>query len=128
MPSSNEVPKIVLDHKDVQCSKSLSWLLRHGAIKEGFQISPDGYLSVDEVLKHKAFRGKYKRADIERVVQSNDKQRFKLRVNPDTNVLEIRANQGHSITEVSESILTPILEMSGKVTKEHLVLVTDSIP
>lgn len=99
-----------MNSKDIQLSKSLSWLLRHGAVREGFVLSPEGYLEVNKILQHKTFRGKYSATDIERVVNSNDKQRFKLRHNPHTNCLEIKANQGHSITEVTDADLTPITE------------------
>lgn len=99
-----------MNTKDIQLSKSLSWLLRHGAVREGFRLSPEGYLDVNEILLNKTFRGKYNITDIERVVKNNDKQRFKLRHNPSTNRLEIKANQGHTITEVSDSELTPITQ------------------
>ncbi|XP_037301118.1 tRNA 2'-phosphotransferase 1 [Manduca sexta] len=96
-------------NKDVSLSKSLSWLLRHGAVKEGLRISPEGYIEVNQILQHKNFRGKYNQLDIERVVASNDKQRFKLRVNSNTHALEIKANQGHTLT-VSDAELIPILQ------------------
>ncbi|KAJ8720448.1 hypothetical protein PYW07_012491 [Mythimna separata] len=101
---------VLRNNKDKQLSKSLSWLLRHGAVREGFKLSPEGYLDVNAILLHKTFRGKYNTSDIERVVSSNDKQRFKLRRNPSTNCLEIKANQGHTITEVSDTELIPITE------------------
>lgn len=50
--------------------------------------------------------------DIERVVENNDKQRFKLRWNTKNNILEIKANQGHTITKVDDTDLVPILEVS----------------
>ncbi|KAH9644733.1 hypothetical protein HF086_003838 [Spodoptera exigua] len=99
------------NNKDIQLSKSLSWLLRHGAVKEGFKLSPEGYLEVNKILQHKTFRGKYTTLDIERVVSNNDKQRFKVRKNPSTNCLEIKANQGHTISDVTDADLTPITEV-----------------
>lgn len=76
-------------------------------------FSTDGYLAVDIVLQHKNFKGQYDKSDVERVVNNNDKQRFKLRWNSHTNTLEIKANQGHSI-EIDDSDLIPILEVSVK--------------
>lgn len=73
--------------------------------------SPEGYLEVNKILQHKTFRGKYTTSDIERVVSNNDKQRFKLRRNPHNNCLEIKANQGHTISDVSDAELTPITEV-----------------
>lgn len=77
-------------------SKTLSKLLRHNALKEGLNINSEGFIAVDELLKHKFLRGKYTLADLEAIVHNNDKQRFSLRTN-DGGILEIRANQGHSI-------------------------------
>ena len=33
-------------------SKKMSFLLRHGAAKEGLSISADGYVPLDEILNH----------------------------------------------------------------------------
>ncbi|CAG9101303.1 unnamed protein product [Plutella xylostella] len=104
---------------DIKLSKALSWILRHGAVKEDLTLSPEGYTPVANLLQHRLFKGQYKITDIQRVVETNDKQRFKLRVNPLTHALEIRANQGHSLNGVSEG-LTPILEVP-KVPKVHKV-------
>ncbi|VVC88750.1 unnamed protein product, partial [Leptidea sinapis] len=97
------------DRREVQLSKLLSWLLRHGANKEGLQISNDGYIAVSELLLHHSFRGKYNKSDIIRVVENNSKKRFKLRQNPQNNILEIKANQGHSI-DINNTDLIQILE------------------
>lgn len=82
--------------KDVWLSKRLSWLLRHGATKEGFVLEQGGFLNVSDVLKHKSFR-QYSLSDIERVVANNDKKRFSLRTKPGTDQIQICANQGHSV-------------------------------
>ncbi len=36
--------------RNVQISKKLSWLLRHGAEKEGLTLGPGGYVNVKEVV------------------------------------------------------------------------------
>jgi 2'-phosphotransferase len=36
--------------RGVQVSKKLSWLLRHGAEKEGLKLGPGGYINVSEVV------------------------------------------------------------------------------
>ncbi len=36
--------------KDVQFSKTMTYLLRHGAIKEGLNISQDGFVKLDDLL------------------------------------------------------------------------------
>jgi len=43
---------------------------------------------------------RYTEADIRRVVEDNDKQRFQLVVDSESSRLKIRANQGHTV-EVS---------------------------
>lgn len=76
-------------NSDVQLSKSLSWVLRHSAPSLGLRPTPDGYFSVEDMLslKHPRFCNKgsshnggrkYTVDDIRRVVESSDKQRFRL--------------------------------------------------
>jgi len=36
--------------REVQVSKKLSWLLRHGADKEGLKLGPGGYVNVADVV------------------------------------------------------------------------------
>jgi len=54
---------------------------------------------VDDVLCQKGLE-QYTEADVRRVVEENDKQRFQLVVDTESSRLRIRANQGHSV-EVS---------------------------
>jgi 2'-phosphotransferase len=37
--------------REVQVSKALSWLLRHGAVEMGLSIRADGYVPLSEVLE-----------------------------------------------------------------------------
>ncbi|XP_043931672.1 tRNA 2'-phosphotransferase 1 [Protopterus annectens] len=91
---------------DVQLSKALSYVLRHGAAKLGFQMSSDGFLYVEEILCHPQYK-RYSEADIQRIVETNDKCRFSLRKHPTDGRLQIRANQGHTV-QVEDLELTPI--------------------
>ncbi|KJE92577.1 tRNA phosphotransferase 1 [Capsaspora owczarzaki ATCC 30864] len=96
--------------QDVQLSKLLSYILRHGAHKQGVPISPEGFVDVEVLLGFPDFRA-YTVADVRRAVTSSDKQRFALeeRITDDNPVarLYIRANQGHTI-EVEALELSPI--------------------
>lgn len=83
--------------KKIQLSKSLSWLLRHGAKQENITIGSDGFIPIEIILQHKAFKGKCTHEDIELIVASDLKNRFSLRTNQTTGKLDIRANQGHSL-------------------------------
>lgn len=38
------------DQEDVRISKTLSWLLRHGAKSEGLNMRPDGYVRVQDLV------------------------------------------------------------------------------
>lgn len=62
---------------DVTLSKLLSKVLRHRALEFGFKLTPDGYVPVQDLLKHKSF-AKYTVEDILRTVDNNEKQRFQL--------------------------------------------------
>lgn len=78
--------------RDIRISKALSYLLRHGAIKEKLNIDEYGYIGINEVLAHnrlKTYGATIE--DIRRIVDDNDKQRFHIENE------KICANQGHSI-------------------------------
>ncbi|KAG0148610.1 hypothetical protein CROQUDRAFT_41101 [Cronartium quercuum f. sp. fusiforme G11] len=101
------------DSPDTQLSKTLSYLLRHGAVKEGLKIRSDGFIKMDDLMARPKLKG-VKREDIERIVNENVKQRFAIiREQPlpgsssSEDIIYIRANQGHSI-EVPELDLVPL--------------------
>jgi len=121
------------DNEDIQLSKALSWVLRHGAPSIGLNMTTDGYIPVAAILARNVRNlNKYNEEDVRKIVASNDKQRFKLCVLPimttdnykkysfaeitdkDDNcgavqALCIRANQGHSTRGiVAEDLLTPV--------------------
>ncbi|KAL3872703.1 hypothetical protein ACJMK2_035910 [Sinanodonta woodiana] len=95
------------DEDDIFLSKTLSFLLRHGAEKMKFKLMPGGFLYVDEILKKMKKLEGYTVEDVQRIVAQNDKQRFALQKEDGTNRLKIRANQGHTV-EVENLELTPI--------------------
>lgn len=90
---------------EVKLSKLLSYLLRHGANKEGLTLGNDGSISLDDLCQHPNL-SKTTFAEIQHVVDTNDKKRFVL-FQPDiaTNKWYIRASQGHSV-ELKEPPLT----------------------
>lgn len=78
-------------------SKYLSWVLRHGIIKEGLDsvITKDGYVPTGSLLSLE----KMKSCTLNRLlrmVETSDKKRFGVTVRNDK--LMIRANQGHCAT------------------------------
>lgn len=96
--------------KDTEISKCLSWLLRHGAIKEGLPMQPDGFVEVSALLNHKTLKNKsVSLSDVERIVQYDQKQRYKMKT--EQGVLKIKANQGHSIQEVNKLLMKKVMSL-----------------
>ncbi|XP_068571055.1 tRNA 2'-phosphotransferase 1 [Cebidichthys violaceus] len=95
------------EDRDVRLSKAMSYALRHGANHMGLQMGTDGFMFVEELLAHPQFRS-YSLEDVERVVATNEKQRFKLCPHPEDGRLQIRASQGHSL-QVTDLELKPVL-------------------
>ncbi|KAJ2549859.1 tRNA 2'-phosphotransferase [Coemansia sp. RSA 1933] len=89
------------DSPDVKLSKLLSYILRHGAAKEGLELREDGSISLRELctverLQHTTFE------QIKRVVDTNEKKRFTLfedstQAGGSGKEWFIRATQGHTI-------------------------------
>ncbi|XP_059566251.1 tRNA 2'-phosphotransferase 1 isoform X3 [Myotis daubentonii] len=92
--------------RDVQLSKALSYALRHGALKLGLAMGAGGFVPLGALLQLPQFRS-FSAEDVQRVVDTNGKQRFALQPgDPSTGPL-IRANQGHSL-QVPELELMPL--------------------
>jgi len=49
--TSTKLRGLPKDSEQVRISKTLSWLLRHAAAKEGLAIRQDGYVQVDELVR-----------------------------------------------------------------------------
>ncbi|KAJ1553935.1 tRNA 2'-phosphotransferase 1 [Nowakowskiella sp. JEL0078] len=102
------------ENPDVKLSKMLSYILRHGAQKEGIPISQDGFVEVNDLLKHPKFQN-ITFSKIQELVKNNDKQRYLLTQIEKNGALTnvIRANQGHSLQvevqmeEIQDSSLIP---------------------
>nr|XP_031546692.1 tRNA 2'-phosphotransferase 1 isoform X3 [Vicugna pacos] len=92
--------------RDVQLSKALSYTLRHGALKLGLPMGADGFVPLGALLQLPQFRS-FSAEDVQRVVDTNGKQRFTLQAGDPGIGLLIRANQGHSL-QVPELELMPL--------------------
>ena len=78
----------------VRVSKRLSSVLRHRPDSVGLRLDPQGWVGVDDLLAALAAHGlRLSRADLDRVVATNDKRRFAY----DEGGSRIRASQGHSV-------------------------------
>ena len=83
----------------VRVSKHLSKVLRHAPDSIGLSLDANGWADVDELLARSPLCRD--RATLEKIVATNDKQRFLLSADG----ARIRANQGHSVAVDVE--LTP---------------------
>ena len=89
-------------------SKTLSWILRHHAKELGLDITTDGWVNLEQLLKLPQILSKH--ADItliQKVVAENDKKRFELK--QDGVQWYIRAVQGHTISDVIEEGLMDLI-------------------
>lgn len=78
----------------IRISKRLSLALRHRPDSIDIVLDPHGWVGIDDLLAALAAHGAVvSRADLTRVVEGNDKQRFEI----DTGTDRIRARQGHSV-------------------------------
>lgn len=90
----------------VEKSKTLSWLLRHGAREAGVSMDAAGWVPVGEVLRYL----RMSRSDLDEVVRTNNKNRLEL-------VGErVRACQGHSTDNMPVTL--EALEASWRVYEE----------
>ncbi|KAJ2960960.1 hypothetical protein NQZ79_g3717 [Umbelopsis isabellina] len=96
--SENEVIPRLDDRQRIQLSKALSYILRHGAVKEKLNMTADGYILVNDILNRPKLK-EYTFDDVKYVVDTNDKQRFKMQQSAD-GLWWIRANQGHTLATV----------------------------
>ncbi len=79
----------------ITVSKTLSLVLRHQPQSIGIALDENGWIPVDTLLTALNKRGhKVSLEELQEVVQSNDKQRFRF----SEDGLKIRANQGHSVS------------------------------
>ena len=123
--------------RPVQVSKKISWLLRHGAEKEGLTLGPGGYIPVSEVLSNRNLKSlKVTFDELRQIVEENDKQRFSMipasegkaegegegqtkLASSDPKDWLIRANQGHSLKVEDDGLLKPITKEDLPETAVH---------
>lgn len=80
--------------QQTELSKFLSLILRHAPETIGIELDAHGWTTVDVLLAALDAHGRpTSRADLEEVVRTNEKQRFRI----SEDGAHIRANQGHSV-------------------------------
>ncbi|KAK0457878.1 KptA family-domain-containing protein [Desarmillaria tabescens] len=94
------------DSPEVRISKTLSYILRHGAQKEGIPMREDGYVKVTDLIW----------LLLQGIVKADAKQRYdlicELNQISDESVWWIKANQGHTMKDVKLE-LKPVLSVSN---------------
>ncbi|KAJ7459882.1 KptA family-domain-containing protein [Mycena latifolia] len=119
-PGGNQQPSGKLrglprDSPEVRVSKTLSWILRHGAKSEGLAMRPDGFVKVTDLLANPKLTT-LDLAALQEIVKADAKQRYDLVLEDATTDSEagtwwIKANQGHSMKAVKLD-LQPITAVS----------------
>lgn len=94
MSNNNQRNKGKIRTQNEIVSHALSYLLRHGAPKEGVFYDKHGGVSIDTLLKMNICKGQ-NREFINKIVENCKKQRFKI-YHDDDNIERICAVQGHS--------------------------------
>lgn len=96
----------------------MTYLLRHGAAKEGLTMDRAGYVQVSQLLANKTMQPhKLTEDHVCFIVAKCPKQRFQLGADATTGALLIRAAQGHTLSTVeAEELLTPLTpEMAAEL-------------
>jgi len=95
-------------------SKTLSWILRHGALSEGLVVRSDGFVKVIDLLANPKLES-LDLDTLQEIVKTDSKQRYALILEegaePESATWWIKANQGHTIKSVVLD-LQPILSVS----------------
>ncbi|KAK0203100.1 KptA family-domain-containing protein [Desarmillaria ectypa] len=104
------------DSPEVRVSKTLSYILRHGAQKEGVPMRADGYVKVTDLLESPRLKSQpVDLAMLQGIVRADAKQRYDLICELDATSNEsvwwIKANQGHTMKDVKLE-LKPVLSVS----------------
>ena len=109
---TSEEKNVNRERHNIRLSKALSWLLRHHIeltyehldAEEVEDAKNSGFVNCSAILCLPRFNG-YSTSDIKTVCDLNDKKRFAIRNHPHKeNSLQIRANQGHSITTINPDL------------------------
>jgi len=90
------------DHDpDVRISKNLSYLLKHGAHKEGLKIDKEGFVRIDDILQLEFYRNRRIPAErIKKIAGTTEFRRYQVKTETDQNgnpVDYIRATEGHTL-------------------------------
>ncbi len=103
-------------HREKRISKALSWLLRHGGMKEGIQFRSDAYAKANDVLEFENLKNQgVTFDDLQYIVDNNEKKRFMMIKEED--IWYVKATQGHSMNfeDISLKPITSIDQISEAI-------------
>jgi 2'-phosphotransferase len=95
------------NYQNIRISKCMSYILRHGINDRSIKMDNEGYILMSDLMLQPEMKD-ISIEDIKFIVENNDKKRFSLKEDLNTNKLYIRANQGHS-KEIGDKISDSML-------------------
>lgn len=102
--------------REMHLGKKLAWLLRHGATKEHLEMTPDGYVFIEDIANHPNFASAYNFDVLQRIVQKDAKRRFHIKKYAKNGAYMIRANDRHTLlVEPNEKCLMKIESMQDGI-------------
>ena len=84
-------------------AKALSHLLRHGSARNQVQLDTEGYITIEQLLKHRLLSGDTPENLVKSALK-DAKGRFSVKY-VDSKPIALRANWGHSINHIAASTL-----------------------
>ncbi|KPI86423.1 putative phosphotransferase [Leptomonas seymouri] len=104
-PPPTVTPEVLSPAQHKTVSKFISTLLRHKADQWKVPITANGYVLVEDVLRHPQLALKHPTPrDIALLVRDSDKQRFRLAFGAEDGRVYIAATQGHSLDGVEPEL------------------------
>ncbi|KAJ7132358.1 hypothetical protein C8R44DRAFT_773869 [Mycena epipterygia] len=85
----------------------LNWILRHGAVREGLQIRPDGFVRIPDLKRCRKFK-ELEHSEFDALLKADHFRRFKIVQDFDNRILAdnlwVRSRLGHSIKSVDVTV------------------------
>ena len=71
---------------DVRISKNLSYLLKHGALKEGLKMDKEGFVRIDDILQLEFYKNRRIPAErVKKIAATTEFRRYQLKTETDEN-------------------------------------------
>ncbi|THU92978.1 hypothetical protein K435DRAFT_780022 [Dendrothele bispora CBS 962.96] len=105
-PKRKKRPEDPSFREAITLTKRLSYLLRHGAEAQGLNIRPDGWVPLDDVLKHSSM-AEFSFEHLRQVLQLDPQRRIVVKevpISKDASMWWIRAAGKHSIPSVNTAM------------------------